>query len=249
MHNPATSSDFHLPPLDTTIVGRWLLMFDEVTSTQELARERREDGAVYVAETQTAGRGTQGRAWHSAPGTGLWLSVCLEGPPQGLSAAAALAVREAIWPEAPAHLDWPNDVMLGGLKVAGVLVEHREGWNAVGIGLNVNQRAEDFPPELRGTAGSLAMCTGHEWDRAQLLGDILRALDLMVMELRNGHFGPLHARWSRTLGILGQRVRQGEVVGTVRAIEESGALVIDMAGTRHRIMRGPITREPAGGDE
>ena len=244
-----TSSDFTLPPLDTEIVGRWLFMFDSVPSTQELARQRREDGAVFVAEAQTAGRGTHGRSWHSAPVAGLWLSVCLEGPPQGLSAAAALAVREAIWPDAPAQLDWPNDIVIGGRKVAGVLVEHREGWNAVGIGLNVHQREEDFPPELRGVAGSLAMLTGREWDRAQLLTDILRALDLMVLELRNGHFGPLHARWSRTLGIIGRRVRQGDVAGPVRAIEESGALIVEMGGERHRIMRGPLTYEEAEGDE
>ena len=154
-------------------VGREILVFEETDSTNDLARRAGDDGIaeglVIFAETQRAGRGTQGRRWMSPPYRGLWFSVLLR--PVSVPVArwpelmfcAALAVAEAaeLTTGQAARIKWPNDVLLDGHKVAGILVEchHRQnpGFVVVGIGLNVLQRPEDFDPELRRSAASLAM--------------------------------------------------------------------------------------------
>ena len=154
-------------------IGREILIFEETDSTNDLARRAGEDGLpeglAIFAETQRAGRGTQGRRWMSPPYRGLWFSVLLrpktvsvERWPE-LTFCAALAVAETaeISTGRAARIKWPNDVLVGERKVAGILVEchHRQnpGFVVVGIGLNVLQRREEFAPELRDQAGSLAM--------------------------------------------------------------------------------------------
>ena len=154
-------------------IGREILVFEETDSTNDLARRAGDDGIaeglVIFAETQRAGRGTQGRKWMSPPHRGLWFSVLLR--PQAvpverwpeLTFCAALAVAETAErvTAAEARIKWPNDVLLAGRKVAGILLEchHRQppGFVVVGIGLNVLQQPDDFDPELRARAGSLAM--------------------------------------------------------------------------------------------
>ena len=149
-------------PEDVTI-GREILVFEETDSTNDLARRAGDDGIaeglVIFAESQRAGRGTQGRQWSSPPSQGLWFSVLLrpeavtvERWPE-LTFCAALAVAETAEYATglPARIKWPNDVLLRDRKVAGILVEchHRQspGFVVLGIGLNVLQRPEDFDPE------------------------------------------------------------------------------------------------------
>ena len=240
MANTASTWSLDLPPLKTEAVGSWVCFYDAAESTQELARAHRVDGAVFVADTQRAGRGCHGRAWHRAPGLGLWLSVALEGPPAGLTWAGALAVRDAAWPRARLNVKWPNDLLLNGRKVAGVLAEHRDGWNALGIGVNVHHGETDFPEPLRGEAGSLQQLTGDAWDRGRLLADILRELDLSVTALRGGGLDALHARWVRTLGIMGRRVRHGGTEGRITSIDRDGALLLETDGGPQRIIKGPV---------
>lgn len=157
-------------------VGREIVIFEETDSTNDLARRAGDDGIaeglVIFAETQRAGRGTQGRRWMSPPYRGLWFSVLLrpvtvpvERWPE-LTFCAALAVAEAaeLSTGRAARIKWPNDVLVEGRKVAGILLEchHRSapGFVVLGIGINVLQREEDFDPEIRGRAGSLAMMRG-----------------------------------------------------------------------------------------
>lgn len=229
-----------LPPLETRTVGCRVLFYDAVDSTQILAMRHRQDGLVVVADSQTAGRGCNGRSWHSAPGLGLYFSVSLEGPSVGLTCAGALAVRDAVRPRADLNVRWPNDLVLAGRKVAGVLVEHRNGWNALGIGINVRHRPEDFPPELREAAGSLEYLAGSAWDRAALLHDVLCMLDKRVALLRNGHRRKMLEEWSAACGVLGRVVRQGDITGEAAAIADDGALIVRSAGRVHRLVRGPI---------
>ncbi len=159
-------------------VGREILVFEETDSTNDLARRAGDDGIgeglVIFAETQRAGRGTQGRRWMSPPYRGLWFSVLLR-PATGsmarwpeLTFCAALAVAESaeLATGQSAQIKWPNDVLLDGRKVAGILVEchHRQdpGFVVIGIGLNVLQQPGDLAPEIRDRAVSLAMMTRDE---------------------------------------------------------------------------------------
>lgn len=124
---------------------------------RELAAAGAPHGTLVTAAEQSAGRGRQGRAWTAAPGRALLCSVVIRDPPALLPLAAGVAVAEVVGPDA--QLKWPNDVLAGGRKVAGILVEGRpqEGWAVIGIGVNVALRLEDFPAELRETAGTLGL--------------------------------------------------------------------------------------------
>ena len=130
-------------------------------STNARARELAERGAPHgtlvTAAEQTAGRGRQGRTWSAPPGRALLCSVVIRDPPRLLPVAAGVAVAEVVG--SGARIKWPNDVLVEGLKVAGILAEGRpqEGWSVIGIGLNVAVRVDDFPPELRGRAGTLRL--------------------------------------------------------------------------------------------
>lgn len=238
--------ELSFPPLHTKTVGSWVLYFETAISTQNMAIEHHHDGLVIVADQQEAGRGCHGRSWHSAPGLGLWFSVALQGPPQGLTWAGALAVRNALRPDAYPELRWPNDLIMDGLKIAGVLVEHRDGWSALGIGINVHHKTEDFPIELRGTAGSLEAITETEWDRGALLRDVLEQLDRYVLQIREGGLADLRAEWLAGCGVAGRRVTDGTLTGVAREIDDEGALLVENESGTHRLLRGPI--EYAGED-
>ena len=176
------------------VVGRQVLVFEETDSTNDLAARAGEDGLpeglTIFAESQRAGRGTSGRRWVSPPRQSLLFSVLLrpKGVPLGrwpeLTFCAALAVAEAaeqVTGEA-AGIKWPNDVLLGGRKVAGILLEsHRRqtpGFVVIGIGLNVLQREADFDPEIRGRAGSLANAAGagRKLERERVAATVLERL-------------------------------------------------------------------------
>jgi BirA family transcriptional regulator, biotin operon repressor / biotin---[acetyl-CoA-carboxylase] ligase len=122
-----------------------------------LAAEGAPHGTLVTAAAQTAGRGRQGRSWSAPPGRALLCSLVLRDPPRLLPLAAGVAVAEVADPRA--LVKWPNDVLLGGRKVAGILVEGRpqERWAVLGIGLNVALRPEDFPEELRDRATTLGL--------------------------------------------------------------------------------------------
>ncbi len=157
------------------VVGRQILVFEETDSTNDLAARAGDDGLpeglAIFAESQRAGRGRLGRRWTSPPYQALLLSVLLR--PAAVPVArwpeltfcAALAVAETAerLTGQPARIKWPNDVLLGGRKIAGILLEahHRRtpGFVVVGIGVNVLQRLTDLAPELRERAGSLAMAS------------------------------------------------------------------------------------------
>lgn len=186
-----------MPPLSTSVLTRRPCFLDAVVSTNDLALDCHEDGAIFVADRQTAGRGRHGNQWHSPPGLGLCFSVSFKGPSRGLMFAASLAVRDAAQPRAELAIKWPNDLLCAGRKVCGILVEHRERWSAVGIGINVHHRPEDFPESLREVAGSLESVTGLPWDRGVLLHDVLQTLDRSLAHLRRGGYARI---WSQMVG-------------------------------------------------
>jgi BirA family biotin operon repressor/biotin-[acetyl-CoA-carboxylase] ligase len=199
---------------------------EETPSTNTLALAAREDGLVIVADSQTAGRGQHGRQWASAPGLGLWFSVCLEGPPQGLNFAAPLAIHDALSTWAPVNIKWPNDVLHDGRKLCGILIEHRAGWNALGIGINVNHTREDFPEDLCETATSLGISAGMPCEREVVLEQVLTRLDARLAEWRGGKHTSLYRAWADACGIIGQPVQRAGISGVAEGLREDGALLV-----------------------
>lgn len=174
------------------LVGNRLLYFLTLPSTNEHARELSEDGwpegTVVLAEEQTAGRGRAGRTWHSPPGVGLYFSVLLKPSLEAhkiplLTLMAAVAGAKALRDGGHGSvIKWPNDLLVSGRKVAGILAETRlrpaaPPEVALGMGINVNQTEEELPPELREKAGSLRMDAGRPLDRTEVLIRMLLRLD------------------------------------------------------------------------
>lgn len=249
--------------LATEIMGREIYYFDETDSTNSQAKLLLKavpppEGAAVVAEQQTAGRGRLGREWFSPKGTGLWSSLILHpalpvSDLAKLTIMAAVAVRRAVQEETGAQLaiKWPNDLLWDGRKVCGILAElggeaDRLAFLVVGIGLNVNQAAEDFPESLRETAGSLRLATGRLVDRVTLLQEILRQLEVGYREvLRLGFAGALEEcrRYSATLGRR-VTVREGAktLTGIAVGIADDGGLELRLeSGESIKVYSGDTT--------
>jgi len=224
-------------------IGHAIHAFDTVDSTQavlaRLAGDGAAEGTVVTARHQTAGRGRRGRQWWDTPGESVLMSVLLQPSlptaqaPQ-LSLVAGLAVAEALAAAAgvAAQIRWPNDVLVGGRKVCGVLPEAvsrgdgRIGHVLLGIGINVDQ--SEFPPDLRHAATSLRLVTGTAHDQRQLLAAVLDALDRRYGEWLAGGFAELREEWRRWTSTLGERVRTGDGrEGVAVDVDETGALLVD----------------------
>ena len=164
--------------------GRPYLYVEVCPSTQRLLSEGYSEGAVALTEEQTEGRGRLGRRWLSPPGVSLLFSILLEPPVEtarlpelslvaGRACAGAIAAVAEVTPD----VKLPNDILISGRKVAGILAEAREGRVVLGIGINVNVPEEDLPTEVDRPATSLLVETGHEVDRGELLIELLERLE------------------------------------------------------------------------
>jgi BirA family biotin operon repressor/biotin-[acetyl-CoA-carboxylase] ligase len=190
-------------------------------------------GTLVTAGEQSAGRGREGRRWEAPPGQALLCSLVLREPPALSSLRAGVAVADAVGAEA--RLKWPNDVLLGGRKVAGILVEARphEGWAVLGIGINVALELAELPPELAQTAGTLGLDIAAI---EPLLGSLLAALELRLDE-------PLEralAAWRERDALAGETVawRGGE--GIARGIDEQGRLLVEASGAVQALEAGEV---------
>jgi BirA family biotin operon repressor/biotin-[acetyl-CoA-carboxylase] ligase len=194
-------------------------------STQELARELPE-GGVAACDEQTAGRGRRGRSWLSPPGTGLLFSLALEPrtPPDRL-ASFSLVAAEAICVvcDPRAMVRWPNDVMIEGRKLAGVLPELRDGKLVLGVGLNANLAEQELPNTARVAPTSLAIERGRPVDRTKLLVDLLAELELRYASFERDGFGGLVRDELRGRTVVLVRGRRGLCEG----VDEFGRLVVD----------------------
>ena len=172
-----------MQPLLRGRFGRDYRYVERTPSTQRLLEDARE-GAVAVAEEQTEGRGRLGRSWYARPGTGVLVSLLLEPPvaserlPEltplaGDACADAIAAVTGLAPT----IKPPNDVLVDGRKVAGILAEARDGRVVLGIGINVNVAADELPSETETPAGSLSLAVGRELSRAELLAELLVRLE------------------------------------------------------------------------
>ena len=222
-------------------LGRPRLHLRSIGSTNERARELAEEGAPHgtlvTADEQTAGRGRQGRGWSTPPGSALALSLVIRDPDPLLSLRAGLAVADLAGPAAT--VKWPNDVLLDGRKVAGVLVEGRpqEGWAVLGIGVNAALDIADLPEELHDTAGTLGL-DPSELPRA--LAELLTALEARLAEPAEAALAALRERDA----LLGRPVRWEGGSGTGEGIAEDGALRVRAPdGTVHSLATGEVHLE------
>lgn len=196
---------------DTAHVGRRVLLFDELPSTNDTVAGQ-EPGTVVVADHQTAGRGQYGRTWVARPGTSLLMSVCLHPPddlrrPVLLTAWAAVGVADAVQELTGrrAVIKWPNDLLVDGKKGCGILIEQR-ATTVVGIGLNLNQSADDFTAAGLPDATSLAMLTGHPIDQRIALTAVVRHLDGLYGRILAGERAVFETNWKARMGLLGRHV-------------------------------------------
>lgn len=234
--------------LETGIVGRQLKYLSEVESTNSLAVEMADDGAVegtvILAEMQTHGKGWMDRRWIS-PKDGIWLSVILRpimSPAHAyrLTIAAGLAVAKTIRSYGiDARVKWPNDVIIREKKVCGVLTEIEAEtallkYAIVGIGVDVNVDTELFPEEIRVGSTSLKAELGHPVDRVEFLQRLFAALEYEYLRVTEDNFQAVLNDWRHMLATVGKRVQintptktiYGEAIG----VDSEGSLIVECKG-------------------
>jgi BirA family biotin operon repressor/biotin-[acetyl-CoA-carboxylase] ligase len=241
--------------LNTKIIGKKIIVLDTVTSTMDeafrLGMENCPEGTVVCAESQSKGRGRLGRVWASPKNKGLYFSFVLR-PKLPLNQLAqltlmsAVALAEAIEniSELKPLIKWPNDILSGSKKLAGILTELRAESDqvkfvVVGIGLNVNTSRHQLTTE----ASSLKVASGHSFDRVQVFQAILRSLEKWYLKLLRHEFSQVMEEWKKRSATLKKRVRitdpNGIIEGEAINLDDDGALLI-------RKDNGIIVKKTAG---
>lgn len=228
--------------------GYSLTAFDTIDSTNDeakrLAGRGAAEGSVVWARAQTGGRGREDRTWISPPGN-LYCSVILR--PKTVSAqigfVAALAAAETV--DASATLKWPNDVLLDGKKVAGILLEASDGWMVVGCGINLAQHPEGTPFP----ATSIRAATGRVVAPEAALSAFCAALDRWYRLWQRDGFGPVREAWlarAHPIGTpLSVRTSRSNLAGTFDGLDADGVLLLkDSDGKLHRIAAGDVYFAP-----
>jgi len=253
-------------------IGSGILFLDSIDSTnlkaKELAGKGCHSGMVVVADEQTAGRGRLGRDWYSPKGSGLWLSIILRPdlPPLDsplLTVIASLAVLEALQEleeglaaggqqgNKKLQIKWPNDILLGGKKLAGILTElslsSKINYAVVGIGINVNQ--EKFPAELGSIATSLKREYKKEIDRLELFEKLILSFERYYSRLVNNEGSELIQEWKERMDITGREVsihdNERTYQGRVLDIGKLGELLLESEGEILRFWAGDVSLRSA----
>jgi BirA family transcriptional regulator, biotin operon repressor / biotin---[acetyl-CoA-carboxylase] ligase len=224
----------------------------ETTSTQDVLRgSDHPHGTVVAAEHQTDGRGRSGRRWEDAPSTALLFSVLLQ-PPAGarlpeLSLVAGLAVSSALAAETGTRtlVKWPNDVLIEGRKVAGILLEASGDRVVCGIGINVNQDEDALPTDTRTPPTSLLLTTGRAHDRALVLAGVLAELERRYDTWVAGGLEPLGVELEQRNALRGRRIRVDGRSGVAGAIAADGRLTIALGrGDTVLVESGEVELDP-----
>jgi BirA family biotin operon repressor/biotin-[acetyl-CoA-carboxylase] ligase len=247
--------------LETEYVGREIHYFQKLSSTNTVAKEQAKKGAkegiVIVAETQAQGRGRLNRPWISPKG-GVWLSVILrpqiateEVPKITLITSVAVAKTLHCLYGLKTEIKWPNDVLIDGKKVCGILTESSTNGKNVniivaGIGINANFILKALPDDLRMTATTLKEVLGKNVDIEKLICALLKEFEEHYELFREKKFKALLEEWRKTAGFLGKRIEVtsfGENwIGRAFDIDESGALIVELKdGEKKRVLSGDVT--------
>lgn len=232
--------------LETEKIGRTIHFYETVTSTQKLAKEfalnGAEHGTLIVSDEQTDGRGRLVRKWYSPKGTGLWMSLIvrpdlpISKTPQ-LTLLTAVAVVNAIKETAnlKPSIKWPNDILINGRKVCGILTELQAEENHVqsviiGIGINVNQLITDFPEELQTIATSLKIESNKTIDRTKLLQNICYEFEKQLKLYLSEGFQPIKTLWESSSNSIGRKITartaNGIFNGYALGINDDGVLLL-----------------------
>jgi len=239
-----------------------IVHFHETDSTNSRARELAErgspEGTVVVAEKQTVGRGRKGRSWFSDDKGGIYMSIILRpllspGDTAGITLMTAVALAEALLSIAPidVKIKWPNDILVNGKKLSGILTEMDAGMDSVnyiivGVGINVNADIDNFPDEVREVATSISAETGMKLSRNDVICAFLERLEFYYESSRKEGFASVIEKWKSLSDIIGRPVRvdvvNGSFTGRVADIDPSGILVLeDKDGNTKRIISGDVT--------
>jgi BirA family biotin operon repressor/biotin-[acetyl-CoA-carboxylase] ligase len=242
--------------LKTQIIGRNIQYFKETESTNIIAREIAgsvEEGTVVIAESQTGGRGRMGRKWISPEG-GIWLSIIIKPKIQPLYASritllAGVSVAKTIRSYGlPARIKWPNDVLINGKKVCGILTEIEAEIDliefcVVGIGIDANVDTESFPEEARDTSTSLKKELGSGINRVEFVQKLLEEFESLYLKFQRDGFSPILEEWRNMSATIGEWVKittqartiYGEAIG----VDSEGALVLETGeGKLEKIVAG-----------
>lgn len=255
------SSDAVKRGLNTEWLGQQpIFCFGVVETTNieanRLAREGTPEGTLVVADGQTKGRGRLKRSWASPPGTGLYLSIvlrptCAPNCFPALTLTAGVATASAIQQMGLVpQLKWPNDILISGKKVGGILTEavfHKKDidFAILGIGINVNTSKEAFPDSFRNQATSLRLGLGEPVSRVELLQNLLIKFEHYYGLFSEGNFSSIIHSWSELDSTLGSGVEvalpESRLLGVAEAVEPDGTLLVrDRSGHLHRIVAGDV---------
>lgn len=241
-------------------------IYSEVDSTNEtlakLARHGAPEWTVVLAERQLRGKGRYHRRWHSPPNCGIWMSVLLRPTfdvkylnlinllaAWTLSHYLEMETRSTGSPTSRIDLKWPNDLLVAGKKLSGILLESsftgsQSQHVILGIGVNINQTADDFPAELRGTATSLHMLTGVEWQRESLVSGFLELFYENYQYFLPNHCDEIINRYQQKVLSLGRRItvqmQHKKVSGIFSGLTPEGYLVLNCGGINEIISTGEI---------
>ena len=244
----------------TRIIGRRIEYYEELESTNtealRLALENAPEGTVVIADAQSEGRGRLDRIWESPPSLNLYLSVVLRPDiPAAASSLIPLMVGVAVadiiskYDPGQVRLKWPNDVLIDGKKICGILTEMRTKADRVhfiivGIGVNINMRKLDFPRGIRETATSLRILTKCELDRIDVAIRLFESLERWYRIFLSGGEAAILEKWLQYADIIGKRI---EVVfksetqrGTVVGLDEHGALLLEGETGVQQVLAGDV---------
>jgi BirA family biotin operon repressor/biotin-[acetyl-CoA-carboxylase] ligase len=248
--------------LTGTVVGSRFVCLSETVSTNSdafrLAEQGADEGTVVVSNAQSGGKGRLGRRWSSPPGVNLYCSVVLrpkimpyEAPQLTFLSAVAVARAIELTCGLKPQIKWPNDILIDGKKVAGLLNEmsaETDGINFVilGIGVNLNMTAGQFPADLRHPATSLLLEGGRPVSRAQYAALLFNELDRLYADFLRHGFGPVREEWQARCNAHGRELTVGDgdretIRGRFAGIDEDGALLVRRPdGTVERILSGDV---------
>jgi BirA family biotin operon repressor/biotin-[acetyl-CoA-carboxylase] ligase len=247
--------------LECQLVGSRIISLDEADSTNlqacRLGDEGADDGLVVIADRQSSGKGRMGRQWQSPGGVNLYASILLRPPvlpfeAPKLTFLSAVAVCRAIknCSGLQPTVKWPNDILLNGDKVAGLLNEMSSETDQVhyvvlGIGVNLNMRAEQFPDDLRYPATSLAIATGKAVSRLAFTRSLLQELDALYQIYLEQGSVPIFAAWTELCDLTGKEVQVDcnnlLIEGTMVGLGDDGALLVrTSAGKIESIYAGDV---------
>ncbi|HNU93067.1 MAG TPA: biotin--[acetyl-CoA-carboxylase] ligase [Spirochaetota bacterium] len=248
--------------LRTEVFGRYHIEFLAKTGSTNavaigLAERGAAEGVIVIADVQASGRGQMGRGWHSPGGVGVYLSIIVRPPfppreAPAINLIASIAVAESLPGVEPGAITikWPNDVLINGRKVSGILSEMRVNddridFGIVGIGINVNNAVGSFPSEISATATSIFIETGTPANRSAVVRSVLESFERHYRTMISSGAGPILKRWESLSGFMGRRIRSVDpgavITGVASGMDLNGHLKItDEEGREHILVSGDI---------